>query len=188
MSSVPALISVQDFLNSKEWCHLIIGSLFKNWDADKDGFVTKDDDVRAWDILLAHYQSRSSPEAVTAFKAATGRQRAHMGDQEKLSELEFLTKMAEIAAEDMKRMFIEGEDPILVKVSMAFFDLLDTNSDGVLSKDEFFEGYRTIAWADEAIEIAYNALDGDGVGTVTRQTMEKVSYDFWYKTNYDSSD
>ncbi len=181
-----ALITSQDFLNSKEWCNAVIESLFKNLDTDKDGVMIKDV-FNSWDKIIEHYQSRSSPEAIAAFKESSSCQRALMEGKEKYSELDFLAMMAEIAAGDMKRMFLEGNDPILAKTTMTFFDLVDIDKDRAITKEEFFEGYKLLNWSDAAIEMAYNIFDKDGVGKITREKMEEVTYEYWYKTNYESN-
>ncbi len=181
------LISSQDFLNSKIWCYVVIESVFRNLDTDKKGFITNEDRKAVCDKVIEHYRSRSSPEAITAFKESSDRQSVQLEGKDKYNELDFLAKMADLAAEDMKRMFLEGKDPLLAKTSMVFFDVMDTDSDGVITKEEFTEGYKLTNWTDEAIEAAYKGLDSEDVGKITRKKMEEVTYEFWYKTNYESN-
>ncbi len=170
------MLTAEDFLGSKGWCNQKVRMLFSKLDTDKDGYITMEDHRRPTEALLEYYKDRSSPKAVDAFRAATDKQRKLMGDYDTLNTLEFLAKIAEMAAGDLRRM-LRNQELVLTTVSETLFDLLDMDGNGVVSKEDFRQGYRLLGWTDKE-------FDKEHMVTLNREQMEKIAKDFWFKINY----
>ena len=63
-------------------------------------------------------------------------------------------------------------------IARAIFDILDADNDGVISEDEYMKFFRSFRGDDEDAEIAFQKLDEDEKGYLTRQEFLEAVTEF----------
>lgn len=179
------IMSAEDFLKSTAWVYKMEEFVFKILDTDKDGCVTREDYKR----VLDHFQKQDADlELLDVHQTALERFNSEIFGElsDPLSRDNWLKKVAEVAAVDLKRMK-QGEELIVMKTSETFFDLVDTNKDGFITLKEFKDGMVASGWdsesATQALKVA--SIGKDNPDKIERSEVMKHYQDFWYKTDYD---
>ena len=173
--------TARDFLNSTAWCYKMDEYVFKRWDIDGDGHISPED-RKAYQVRVMDYAQKQGVDKTTfeAHKAATEELMSTYGtESDRVSKEDWLKKVAELAAADLERIK-KGEEPLLVKTSCLWFDIMDTNKDGFITLEDFKLGYVAIGWDAVSAEHAFKFLDKTNTGKISREEFLKPSTDFWY--------
>lgn len=127
--------TVQDYLSDEKWCKKI-DNWFRDVDRDKNGFVTRKEWFVSVDKLEELLPDRK--DFITVARQRTNEYLDSLqlteglkADKQKFRELSASYAMRE------GEIFKRGEFTTLEKLMHAMFDVLDTNSNGYLSFDEY---------------------------------------------------
>ena len=85
--------------------------------------------------------------------------------------------MAENAAADLGKIK-KGEEPVLLKNAVPFFDMMDADKDGSISLEDFKLSYSSIGWDTVSAEYAFKTLDKNNSGKIGREEIIKSSREF----------
>jgi Ca2+-binding EF-hand superfamily protein len=153
-----------------------IGKLFDLMDADGDGHVTWTDYQRTIDRFVDGYElepdDRESLALWTAYQTWWLELRRHANDAEQLSRDEFVPAMRAAVTDTSRANLVDG-------LSHALFDVVDTDDDGLIERDEFARllGLRGITDSD-AMDV-FDGLDTDGDGSISRQEYVRSWREFF---------
>ena len=93
------------------------------------------------------------------------------GDK-KMTQEEFLKMTGEFAA--------DPEVPSTMRQTLsAFFDIVDTNGDGVISPEEFKVYFKCIGIAEEYAKPSFDAIDTDKNGLISKDEFIAAGFEFY---------
>ena len=161
--SVGTTLTADDYLKNAEW-KARVDSIFDALDLNKDGLITVDDvvfDTRKY----AHLNS--DPNLIERYRIARCEFVAEIGIKPgiSLTKEEHVHNVANLAPREVAKVR-SGEGSLLHKLSNALYDLIDTNHDGFVSREEyraFLEavgGERSPAYIDTVFDLIDTNKDG----------------------------
>jgi len=80
-----------------------------------------------------------------------------------------------------------GEDRLMNAMCDAYFSVLDTDGDGIISLPELKRMMNIFQVPEEAAYAFFEIADTNKCGTLEREELYKLFVRFWYECEYDSS-
>lgn len=160
--------------------------LFNVLDYNEDGVLERQDFIDVADRLsdLRNYEEGSSKrEAVrqeilrmwTNAKSLSGKE-----DEEQLTLEDWLAHEQEVIdSEVLINSYVQG-------LARAIFDTLDGNNDGVISEDEYLKFFQSFRGEEGDGTAAFQKLDVDGKGYLTRKEFLEVVTEFHLSDDSDA--
>ncbi|MFE2110990.1 EF-hand domain-containing protein [Kitasatospora sp. NPDC059463] len=152
--------------------------LFDWFDQGGDGMLTQDD-LRAMGELFAALAAEDDQENASAMREAFGewwRVLLAHGDADgdgRIDRAEFLAVMeANVTAP-------EHFEKAVLAIADALMRALDTNRDGVLSKDEYVRMYSDLGIPPEHSGDAFRRLDRNGDGSISHEEFRTAITEFY---------
>lgn len=182
------MATVQDYLNNKKWLHRQ-DQLFEQLDQNKDGFLMRKNFLETVDRLDKAIPDRKqfiakAREATEEWLDVFGLVEGMKVDKLKYREMSAAFSL--IQAEQFKKKELTVEE----KSDHALFDVVDRNSNGYLSWDEYKELMTALdeKMTDEAIQAAFDLLDTDKNGKLDKNEFAAADVKFWCVPEDSSSD
>ncbi|AWL41674.1 MULTISPECIES: EF-hand domain-containing protein [Streptomyces] len=161
------------------------GTLFTWFDQDGDGQLTHDD-MRGTAAAFAEVAAWGDEADLAAMRDAFGRWWRLLlthGDADgdgRVSRQEFITVMErEVTSPE----HFEGA---VMAIIDALMNALDTDRDGVLSRDEYVRMYDALGIPPQRSGEAFTRLDLDGNGVISREEFRSAVSDFYLSTDPDA--
>ncbi len=156
-----------------------IGRAFETLDADQDGYVDWSDYQQMVDRFLNGFRLDRNDRRARALTATYQMSWQELlrhadSDSDRLSKAEYVAATRAASIDTSRINVIEGS-------AHAIFDLIDTNGDNEVSRDEFARYLRDV-WgitAPDALDV-FTALDTDGDGAISRQEFIRAVREFYY--------
>ncbi|MET9805018.1 EF-hand domain-containing protein [Streptomyces halstedii] len=161
------------------------GTLFTWFDQDGDGQLTHED-MRGTAAAFAEVAAWGDEADLAAMRDAFGRWWRLLlthGDADgdgRVSRQEFITVMErEVTSPE----HFEGA---VMAIIDALMNALDTDRDGVLSRDEYVRMYDALGIPPQRSGEAFTRLDLDGNGVISREEFRSAVSDFYLSTDPDA--
>ncbi|MBW4722003.1 EF-hand domain-containing protein [Saccharothrix obliqua] len=159
--------------------------LFDWFDQDRDDRLTRED-FQATAEIFARVAREGDHDTVAAIHGAFDawwRLLLEHGDTSRdgrISRREFTTVM------QVNVTAPEHFQEAVMTIADAVINALDTNRDGVLSRDEYVRLYVGLGVSREHSEAAFTRLDLDGSGTISRAEFRQAISDFYLSADPDA--
>ena len=169
--------TVDDYMKNEKW----IGRMHQSFDAadiNKNGTVEMDD----WKRWVENIKAAANPDAAKLEKLnkAVADYIAGMGITAgtKLTKDQYVRAMAEFAvADNAKRA--KGETTLRDAFNNAWYDVVDKNHDGSITKDEFCAVQKACNVPPEVAEQRFNTIDANKNGKIERKELTEIQYKIW---------
>ena len=170
--------TVDDYMNNEKWVTRMKAS-FDVVDINKNGAVDADD----WKRWVDNIKTAVNPDAALLEKLnkAMIDYTTAMGvtASTKLNKDQYVKAMAELAvAENARRA--KGETTLRDAVNNAWYDVVDKNHDGSVTKDEFCTIMQACNVKPEVAEQRFNAIDTNKNGKIDRKELSEFQYKVWF--------
>ena len=169
--------TVDDYMNNEKWMTRVKAS-FDIIDLNKNGTVEMDD----WKRWVENIKNATNPDAallekltkvLTDYCAGMG-----VTAGTKLSKDQYVKAIAEfVVAENAKRA--KGETTLRDKVNYAFYDVVDKNHDGYVTKEEFCAIMAACNVKPELAEQRFNEIDTNKNGKIERKELCELHDKLW---------
>ena len=171
-----------EFLSTPQWVQRM-QNVFEWMDLDKNGYLELDDwltmvrnierDTKADAALIAKLN-----EAITEYCAGMG-----LTPGKKSTRDEFVKDMAAFAVSEHSKKKA-GERPLLFKSNDAWYDVVDTNRDGFITRDEYRTVMKACNYSTAAADAAFDHLDVNKDGRIERKELNEQEFKFFYDLDY----
>ena len=154
-------------------------NLFQMFDADKNGYLTKNDYLRIINgCATLRGWEKTSPEYANLYSTFYGQWAAlttmtGKSEEDQIESQEFLNFFDHLIndAENYKTV-IDG-------VSQAIFGSFDLDDDGVLTVDEYRSFYQVMGIDDRSVSNIYGKLDLDANGSISIKELSELVDQFF---------
>jgi Ca2+-binding EF-hand superfamily protein len=156
-----------------------IDASFRHIDADGNGYIERDDLLGLGARLLAGFglspASETGNTVVERFDALwrTLVETADADRDGRISPREYRASMI--------GSFVDGDrfDTVFHPAIKAVVDIIDSDSDGLIDREEFRLFHEAFGRSDEDVEIAFARLDRDGDGRLTDHELLSAARDYY---------
>lgn len=158
-----------------------IGYLFDAYDADKNGYIDRNDYLRFADNLAATGALQPGSKELERMKSETMalwnqiREHADTNRDERVTREEWLKWQTSL--DDASRT--SGGSFPLEKYIGVLCDLMDSDQDGKISAKEYENVVRAYGYQNVDVPGNFKTFDADGDGFLSRAEVIKVSAEFW---------
>ena len=177
--SVGTTLTADDYLKNVEW-KARLESTFDALDLNKDGLITVDDvvfDTRKY----AHLNS--DPKVIERFRIARCEAAADIGLKPgiSLTKEEYIHNLANLAPREVVKVR-SGEGSTIHKVNNALFDVIDTNHDGVVSREEYRAFLEAVSGEKSPayIDTIFDLIDTNKNGKLERKELSDYEYRLFF--------
>ena len=166
------------YLNNAQWVHRI-EELFAQADLNKNGFL----ELADWELWVNNTEKACNPSPAVSSKLRQAMRDFCAGlgltEGKKSTREQFVKDFAAFAVVE-RRKKERGEEPLLLKLNVIWYDVVDTNHDGSLTLDE----YRTVMSAcnfdPSAADATFKILDKNKNGKVEIKELNEHEFKFWF--------
>ena len=171
------MATVEDYLNNAKWVKRV-SAFFKQKDANKDGYLTREDFLALINNLAKAVPDR--PDLISKAREAMVECAAAMGLTEGVkADLQTFLKLGAATAVTEAAKLTTGEKPMTEKVDNALFDILDKNHDGHVTWEEYKVMMEAGNFDPEAASATFALLDTNKNGTLERKELIDANAKFW---------
>ncbi|NEA46816.1 EF-hand domain-containing protein [Streptomyces sp. SID10815] len=151
--------------------------LFAATDTDSDGYVDWSDYQRLVDRYLSTYKidkhDRRAHALLMSYQMQWVELLRHANGADRLSKEQFQTAIRAVSVDTSRFNMVEG-------VPHAIFDIMDTDFDNTISKDEFGQYLKVWNISDPSALDTFFRLDTDGDGAISRHEFIRAVREFFY--------
>lgn len=170
--------TVDDFMKNEKWLTRIKAS-FDVIDINKNGKVDVDD----WKRWVENIKKAANPDAalVEKLNKAMIDYCAGMGvtKDTKLDRDQYVNAMAKLAVEENAKR-AKGEATLRDALNNAWYDMVDKNHDGFVTKDEFITIMTACNVKQEVAEQRFNMIDTNKNGKIERKELSEFQFKAWF--------
>ena len=179
-------MSPEEFLSSNIWVTRI-KTYFKVMDTDGNGFLSLSDFEEIAERLIQNQNDSSKDEEIRAvFRSlfdhivAGGNQ---VDPEAQIPYEEFLANAAKAVSS------IESTYEVGTRKNEVFFDFVDTDSSGEISREEYRKYLAIYSGAEntDRADRAFDSIDVDGNGSITRSEFIEGHMRYWFEPTSDPS-
>ena len=174
-----AFTMADEYLCNPQWVHRM-HEVFASMDLNKNGYLELDD----WLTMVRNIERDTKADAalIAKLNEVMHEYCAGMGltPGKKSTREEFVKDMAAFAASERSKTKA-GERPLLFKTNDAWYDVVDTNHDGFVTRDEYRIVMKAGSYSTAAADASFDHIDTNKDGKIERKELYQHEFNFWYE-------
>ena len=171
-------MAASDFLKNPLWVHRT-QALFTLLDLNKNGSIELDD----WQLWVQNIkrETKANPALIEKLQKAMTEFCAGMGVKKgtKATKDQFVRNFAALAVSECAKKK-RGEEPLLNKLNNAYFDAVDTNHDGCVTRDEFRTVLKACNMDPSTADETFKVIDANKNNKIERDEFNEHEFNFWF--------